>query len=164
MILTSLARALFSAETNPNRKVPMIKCFSYITTVLLVTTAFSMAAPDKAAIEAKENAAWQAFKDKKGDDFKKVVDNDFVGVYAESISGMKKEMGDMKKWNMQSFKISNFKMFSDEKDIAVSSYIVTVKGTFDGKDASGTFNAGSVWRMKNGHWTAIFHASVKQEK
>jgi hypothetical protein len=125
----------------------MNKCFSYITIALLATTAFSMAAPDK-----------------KGDDFKKVVSNDFVGVYSDGISGMKKEMKDMKRWNMQSFKISNFKMFSDQNDMAVSSYMVTLKGTLDGKDASGSFNAGSVWRMKNGQWMAIFHTNVKQEK
>jgi hypothetical protein len=141
----------------------MNKCLSYITIALLATTALSIAAPDKAAILANENAAWQTFKDKKSDDFKKVVDKDFVGIYADGIYGMKKEMSDMKRWNMKSFKIGNYKMFSDEKDIAVSSYTVTVKGTLDGKDASGTFNAGTVWKLENGKWLAIFHSSVKQE-
>jgi len=141
----------------------MNKCFSYITIALLATTAVSMGI-DKAALEAKENAAWQAFKDKKGGDFKKVVDSDFVGIYADGIAGMKKEMSDMKKWNMKSFKINGYRVFSDEKDVAVSSYTVTVKGTFDGKDASGVYNAGSVWKMENGQWLAVFHTNVKQEK
>ncbi len=141
----------------------MNKCFSYITIALLATAAVSIAAPDKAVIEAKENAAWQAFKDKKANDFKNVVDKDFVGVYADGISGMKKELSDMKKWDMKSFKISGFKAFSDEKDITVTSYRVTIEGTFDGKDASGTYNAGTVWKTENGKWLAIFHASSKQE-
>jgi hypothetical protein len=140
----------------------MKKYLSYITVALLATTAVSMAV-DKAVIEVKENAAWQAFKDKKANDFKNVVDKDFVGVYANGISGIKKELSDMKKWDMKSFKISGFKAFSDEKDITVTSYMVTIKGTFDGKDASGTFNAGSVWKIENGKWLAIFHTNVKQE-
>ena len=34
---------------------------------------------DKDAMEGKEKAAWQAFKDKKPDDFKKVVIREFRG-------------------------------------------------------------------------------------
>lgn len=151
-------------RSKPNRKVSMNKCFSYITLALLATTAVSLSAPDKAAIEAKENAAWQAFKDKKADDFKKVVDKDFVGVYAEGVSGMAKEMSDMQKWDMKSFKISDFKSFSDEKDVTVTSYTVTIEGTYDGKDSSGTYNAGSVWKTENGKWLAIFHTNVLQAK
>ena len=44
----------------------------------------------------------------------------------------------------------------------VTSYKVTIEGTFDGKDASGTYNAGSVWKIENGKWLAIFHTNVLQ--
>ena len=67
----------------------------------------------------------------------------------------------MQKWDMKSFKISDFKVHSDEKDVVVTSYNVTLEGTFDGKDASGTYNAGSVWKMENGKWLAIFHTNVQ---
>ena len=141
----------------------MKKYITYAVTAFFATIALSIAAPDKAAIEAKEKAAWQAFKDKKADDFKKVVDKDFVGVYAEGVSNMAKELSDMKKWDMKSFTISEFKGFFDEKDVMVTSYIVKVEGTYDGKDASGTYNAGSVWKEEKGAWLAIFHTNVKQE-
>jgi hypothetical protein len=137
---------------------------SYAITILFASIAVSIAAPDKAAIEAKEKAAWQAFKDKKADDFKKVVDKDFLGVYAEGVSNMEKELSDMKKWDMKSFTISDYTAFSDEKDVMVTTYIVKIEGTFDGKDASGTYNAGSVWKQEKGAWLAIFHTNVKQEK
>jgi hypothetical protein len=55
-------------------------------------------------------------------------------------------------------------MFSDEKDVIVTTYKVKVEGTVDGKDASGNYNAGSVWKLENGQWLAIFHTNVKQEK
>ncbi len=129
---------------------------------ILASTA-AMAAPDEAALKAKETAAWQAFKDKKADDFKKVVDHDMVGVYAEGIADMAQELADMQKWDMKSFAISDFKAHSDEKDIMVTSYKVTLVGTYDGKDAGGVFNAGSVWKQENGNWLAIFHSNVKAD-
>ena len=142
----------------------MKKQITYIMTALFAAIAISNAAPpDKAAMEAKEKAAWQAFKDKNEADFKKVVDKDFRGVYAEGVSNMQKELDDMKKWDMKSFEISDYDMFSDEKDVLVTTYKVKIEGTYDGKDASGTYNAGSVWKKEKGIWMAIFHTNVKPE-
>jgi len=141
----------------------MKKSIAYAVIALIASIGVSIAAPDKAAIEAKEKEAWQAFKDKKADDFKKVVDKDFLGVYAEGVSDMDKEMSDMKKWDMKSFAISDYKSFSDEKDVIVATYTVKLEGTYDGKDMAGTYNCGSVWKMEKGQWMAIFHTNIKQE-
>jgi hypothetical protein len=141
----------------------MKKQITCVIAALLAATAISAAAPDKAAIEAKEKAAWQAFKDKKADDFKKVVHAEFRGVYTEGVSDMQKELDDMKKWDMKSFTISDYNIISVGADTVMSTYKVVVEGSYDGKDASGTFNAGSVWKMAKGGWQAIFHTNVKQE-
>jgi hypothetical protein len=141
----------------------MKKLITYTVTALFATIAFSMAGPDKDAMEAKEKAAWQSFKDKKADEFKKVVDKDIRCVYADGISNLGKELADMKKWDMKSFAISNYDTFSDEKDVIVSTYTVKVEGTVDGKDASGTYNSGSVWKKEGNDWLAIFHTNIKQE-
>jgi hypothetical protein len=142
----------------------MKKYLPYAVIALIASIAVSIAAPDKAAIEAKEKEAWQTFKDKNAEGFKKVVDKDFRGAYAEGISDMAKELSDMKKWDMKSFAISDYTAFSDEKDVIVTTYVVKIEGTFDGKDASGTYNAGSVWKQEKGAWMAIFHTNVKAEK
>src|SRR4029077_12709332 len=141
----------------------MKKCISYSLVAFFAVAIAAFAAPDKAAIEAKEKAAWQAFKDKKADDFKKVVDKDIRCVYADGVSNMKKELSDMEQWDMKAFTISEFETFSDEKDVVVTTYTVKVEGTNEGKDASGTYNAGSVWKLENGAWLAIFHTNMKQE-
>jgi len=91
-----------------------------------------------------------------------VVDHDMIGVYADGIADMTKEISDMQKWDMKSFAISDYKILSDEKDVVVATYTVTLEGTFDGQDASGTYNAGSVWKQEDGKWLAIFHTNVKQ--
>jgi hypothetical protein len=139
----------------------MKKYITYAMTALFATIAVSIAAPDKETMMAKETAAWQAFKDKKADDFKKVVHADMRGVYAEGISTMQTEMDDMQKWDMKSFTISDYNVVAFGADTVVSTYKVTLEGTYDGKDASGTYNAGSVWTNNKGEWQAIFHTNVK---
>jgi hypothetical protein len=141
----------------------MKRLISYTMLAFFATIAFSMAGPEKDAIEAKEKAAWQSFKDKKADEFKKLVDKDVRCVYADGVSNLGKELADMKKWDMKSFTISNYDAFSDEKDVIVTTYTVKVEGTVDGKDASGTYNSGSVWKKEANDWLAIFHTNIKQE-
>ena len=141
----------------------MKKQITYLMTAFLATIAVSIAAtPDKAAMEGKEKAAWQAFKDKNEAEFKKLVDKDVRGVYDSGVANMAKELDAMKKWDMKSFAISDYDIFSDEKDVIVSTYTVKVEGTFDGKDMSGTYNAGSVWKKEGSNWLAIFHTNIKQ--
>ena len=140
----------------------MKKSLSFAVAVLFAVIAVSFAGPDKAAVEAKENAAWQAFKDKKADTFQKLVDKDIRAVYDSGIMKMSDELDAMKKWDMKSFAISDFNMFSDEKDVVVTTYIVKVEGTMDGHDMSGTYNAGSVWKQEGNDWLAIFHTNIKQ--
>src|SRR5215467_8028223 len=139
---------------------------NYITQTMLVlfaTVAVCIAAtPDKAAKEGKEKAAWQTFKDKNEADFKKLVDKDIRCVYDTGVSNMAKELDAMNKWDMKSFIISDYDIFSDEKDVIVSTYTVKVEGTFDGKDMSGIYNAGSVWKKEGSDWLAIFHTNIKQ--
>jgi len=142
----------------------MKKYITYAMTALFATIAVSIAAPDKDTMMAKEKAAWQAFKDKNAADFKKLVDKDIRCVYAEGMSDMQKELDDMKKWDMKSFTISDYTAFSDEPDVMVTTYTVKIEGTFDGKDMSGTYNAGSVWKKEKDAWMAIFHTNIKQEK
>jgi hypothetical protein len=141
----------------------MKKQITYCVAVLFALSVAGFAqTPDKAAIEAKEKAAWQAFKDKDAAAFQKMVDKDLRAVYDNGIQKMSDELADMKKWDMKSFTFSDFDMFSDEKDVIVTTYTVKIEGTVDGKDMSGTYNAGSVWKKEGSDWLAIFHTNIKQ--
>jgi ketosteroid isomerase-like protein len=147
----------------PKRKESKMKKYlTYAIAAFFATTVVAIASPETDMVQSKEKAAWQAFKDKKADDFKNLVDKDFRGVYAEGISSLQKELDDMKKWDMKSFSISDLSAFSDEPDVVVTTYIVKIEGTYDGKDASGTYNAGSVWKKEKDAWLAIFHTNSKQ--
>jgi hypothetical protein len=142
----------------------MKKYFSLALTVWFASIALSIAAaPDKEAIMAKEKEAWQAYKDKNAEGFKKFLDKEYRGVYAEGIVDQKQEVDGMQKSDMKSFALSDFTSYSDEPDVVVTSYKVAIQGTANGKDISGTYNCGSVWKSENGAWLVIFHTNVKAE-
>ena len=141
----------------------MKKYITYAMTAFFATIVVSIAAPDKAAIEAKEKAAWQAFKDKKSDDFKKLLSPNFVGVYADGIYNMQKEIDSMTKTDMKSFSLSDFNVVMTDADTAILTCKAKIESTFGGQDMSGNYNCGSIWQMKNGQWQAIFHSDMKAE-
>jgi hypothetical protein len=153
----------YTGDCSLNERKTMKKMITFTMIVLLATAAISLAASTEDTMMEKEKAAWQAFKDKKADDFKKLVSANVVAVYAEGMSDMQKELADMQKWDMKSFAISDYKVTSYGSDIAISTYKVAVEGTYDGKDQSGTYNAASVWKKQKGQWQAIFHTNVKEQ-
>jgi hypothetical protein len=142
----------------------MKKYITYTMMALLGTMALSTAASTEDIMQEKEKAAWQAFKDKKPDDFKKVVSANVMAVYAEGVSDMQGELAAMQKWDMKSFAISDYKVTSDGSDTIVTTYKVAIEGAYDGKDQTGTYNAASVWKKQKakGEWQAIFHTNIKQ--
>jgi hypothetical protein len=141
----------------------MKKYITYAMTAFFAMIAISIAAPDKAAIEAKEKAAWQAFKDKKTDEFKKLLSPNFMAVYADGIYNMQKEIDSMTKTDMKSFSLSDFNVVMTDANTAVVTCNAKVESTSEGKDTSGNYNCGSIWQMKNGQWQAIFHSDMKAE-
>jgi hypothetical protein len=141
----------------------MKKYMTYAVTALFATIAVSIAAPDQDTMMKKEKAAWQAFKDKKTDEFTKLLSSNFMAVYADGIYNKQQEIDSMKKWDMKSFALSDYKLVMTDADTALVTYTVMVEGTADWQDASGNYNAASIWQMKNGGWHPIFHTNIKQQ-
>jgi hypothetical protein len=139
----------------------MKKLITYTVTLLLATIAISFAAPDKDAIISKEKAAWQAFKDKKADDFKKLLSPQLVCVYADGIHNLQQEVDGMSKTDMKSFDLSDFNVLFPDNDTAIIAYKARINATSEGQDVSGNYNVGSVWHMSNGQWIGIFHTDSK---
>jgi hypothetical protein len=142
----------------------MKKYITYAIAAFFATIAISIAAPDKDALIAKEKAAWQAFKDKKTDDFKKLVSPDLVAIYAQGMSNLQGELDAMAKTDVKSYSLSNFNVVATDADTAIITYKATLESSADGKDNSGNYNVASIWQMKNGQWHAIFHTDAKEEK
>src|SRR6476646_1131901 len=136
---------------------------TYAVAALFALSTVALAAPDKDTMLAKEKSAWQAFKDKKADDFKKVVSSDMVAVYSDGIMNMQAEMDAMRKTTMKSFDLSDFNVSATDDNTVIVTYKSKVESSMGGKDSSGTYNCASVWVMKNGEWKAVFHTDMKAE-
>jgi hypothetical protein len=142
----------------------MKKYMTYAVTAFFATIAISIAAPDKDAMIAKEKAAWQAFKDKKTDEFKKLLSSNFAGVYSDGIYTLQKQVDSMQKWDLKSFSLNDPNVTMTDADTAIVICKATIDGTYEGKDVSGNYNSGTIWqKAKNGEWHAIFHTDMKEE-
>ena len=130
---------------------------------LIAASGAALAGPNDAALEAKEKAAWQAYTDKKADDFKKVVSANMMAVYPDGIQDLQKELSGMETSDIKSFVISDYKVTMSGTDTAVSTYTVKVEGKIGGNDATATYNAASVWKQEGGDWKAIFHTNIPQQ-
>jgi hypothetical protein len=151
-------------EYNLNERTNLMKkLIIYTVTALFATIAISFAAPDndKEAIISKEKAAWQAFKDKKADEFKKLLSTDLVTVYADGMHTLQQEVDSMSKTDMKSFDLSDFNVVFPNRKTAIITYKAKIEATSDGKDVSGTYNVGSVWHAAKDQWVGIFHTDMK---
>src|SRR5207245_1497678 len=108
----------------------MRRLITHATVALVATAAISAAATNDNAMLEKEKAAWQAFKDKKPDEFKKLLSANLMAVYAEGFSDMQKELADMQKWDMKSFAISDYKVMSAGSDTVASTTKVQLEGDY----------------------------------
>ena len=142
----------------------MRKHVVYLAALFFATAMPSLAAPDQEAIIAKEKAVWQAFKDKKVDDLRRLLSPDVVAVYADGIVKMQERLGDMSKNDMKAFSLSDFHVVMPGPDTAIIAYKSKMEGTSGEKDVSGDYNCGTVWNLKNGEWRTVFHSDMKAEK
>jgi len=129
----------------------------------LALTNISLAASEKETMIEKEKAVWQTVQDKKFDAFRKYLADDCRSVYREGINNTDKELSDVKKSDLKSFSLTDVNVVFPDKDTALLTYKVATQGTQDGKDASGSYNAASVWHKQVDGWRAIFHTEVKAE-
>jgi hypothetical protein len=115
------------------------------------------------AITDSEKAAWEAYKNKQADVFKKYLTTDYCGVYAEEIKNVDKEVADMEKTELRDYSFADMKVVFPSADVAVATYKATLQSSSGGQDTSGTYNVASVWIKKGGKWLVIFHTDVKSQ-
>lgn len=130
---------------------------------LFATTVVAFASPEAEMLQTKEKAAWQAFKEKKSDDYKKLLAQDFQSVYPDGIYSLDKQIDLMSKIDLKSFALSDFVITMPDADTAVVTYKAKAEATLGGKDISGDRNAVSVWHKKDGEWQCAMNANTMAE-
>ena len=129
----------------------MQKYIAYVVGAFVFTIAVSLAAPEKDEFIAREQAVWNAFKDKNADQVKKLLSTDVVAVYPDGIYNFQQRLESMQKIEMKSFSLSDFNVVRPAGDVVVISY----KAKVEGKDGWSELNCGTVWnsekrRMESG--------------
>jgi hypothetical protein len=151
----------------------MKKTFSFFLCVLIATApiCFGQASPSKsdkfptkeAAVTDSEKSAWEAYKNKQADAFKKYLASDYCGFYAEGIKNADKEVADMEKYELRDYSFADMNITFPSPNVAVTTYKVTLKSSSGGQDKSSTYNVANVWITKGGKWLIIFHTEAKSQ-
>jgi len=142
-----------------------------VTLMALAPVCFAQASPTKPAKSASnetaitdlEKSAWEAYKNKQGDAFKKLCSKDYYGEYAEGVKNLDGEVADMAKTDLREYSLADIKVVFPSSDVALITYKTTMQETSEGKDMSGTYNSASVWVKKGGKWLGVFHTEVKAQ-
>jgi hypothetical protein len=128
-----------------------------------LTTISLGAAGDKDAIIKEEKAIWQTVKDKNYDAFRKYLTSDYRGVYKEGITNTEQELATVKKADLKSMSLGDMEVVFLDNDAVRVTYQITVQGTQDGKDTSGSYNCASIWKKSGNEWRVAFHTEIKAE-
>jgi hypothetical protein len=150
------------------KKQFILFCVTLIAAAPICFAQASPSKPDKSAsketaITDLEKSAWEAYKNKQADAFKKLLSKDFCGVYAEGIKTVDTEVADMAKTDLRDYSFADTKVVHPSAGVAVITYKVTMQATSEGKDTSGIYNSGSVWIKQSGKWLAVSHAQSKSQ-
>src|SRR5207248_10969105 len=90
----------------------------FCVTLIAAPICFAQASPSKSdksasketAITDLEKSAWEAYKNKQADAFKKLLSKDYCGVYADGIKTLDTEVADMAKTDLRDYSLADMKV------------------------------------------------------
>lgn len=116
----------------------------------------AVAPPSEADMIAKEKAAWDAFKRKDADAFKKALAPEYVGITPNGPGDIAATLTAMKDVEISDLTFADWKVTQIDKDLVLLTYTTTQKGTYKGQAFDGTNRHGAAWTNRNGEWLAIY--------
>lgn len=123
------------------------------------------AAPSEADLMAKEKSAWDAFKKKDADAFGKVVASDYIEVLDTGVTDKGAAIAGMKDYDLSDVTFSDWKMTPIDKDAALLTYKVNVKGKYKGNEIpAGPYYEASAYVNRNGEWVSIYYQETLSQK
>lgn len=130
----------------------------------LLLSAVSLQAQSKDAVEkalqTKEQAGWQAWKDKDPKFFGEILPDNSVNIAGGMMdSGKSNIIKGMASANCEvaSFSLSDFAYMWLDKDTVLMTYRASQDGTCGGKKIAPKVIASSIWQKQGGKWVSPFH-------
>lgn len=125
----------------------------------------SSAMPTVDDISAKEKSAWDGFKRKDADAFKKYLLPDYFGVTAGGVEDTAQSLTGMKDTELSDVTLADWKLTTIDKDAVLLTYTATVKATYKGKPLpNGPYYEASAYVNRNGEWLNIYYQETLQQK
>ncbi|MDQ3120092.1 MAG: nuclear transport factor 2 family protein [Verrucomicrobiota bacterium] len=141
-----------------------MKTFTAVALAALLATSTLGLAADADMIIEKEKATWEAWKNKDEAGYRKLCAAEYREIMPSRIGDLNASMKSMKETEMKSYSFNDPKCIFPDPETAIVTYKVTVNATQAGKDISGTYNSGGVWRKMGADWRLIFYGEAKPEK
>ena len=116
-------------------------------------------------ISAKEKAAWDGFKRKDADAFKKYLLPDYFGVTAGGVEDTAQSLTAMKDTELSDVTFGDWKLTPIDKDAVLLTYTANVKATYKGKPVpDGPYYEASAYVNRNGEWLNIYYQETLEQK
>jgi uncharacterized protein (TIGR02246 family) len=116
------------------------------------------------ALESKEEAGWQAWKDHDAKAVEALFTDDSITIADGGVFKGKqqvlKSMTDQR-CVVNSFSLSDFSYMWLNKDTVVVTYAASQDATCEGKKQAGKVLATSIWQKKGGKWLSPFHQETE---
>ena len=117
----------------------------------------AVAPPSEADMIAKEKAAWDAFKRKDADAFKKSFAPEYVGISSSGVTDLAATVTVMSDVTISDITFADWKMTTIDKDLVLLTYTTTQKGTFKGQAfPEGPYRHATAWINRNGEWLSVY--------
>jgi hypothetical protein len=142
------------------KRLPVVSMLSFA----LLLSAISLQAQSKDAVEkalqTKEQAGWQAWKDKDSKFFDGILPDSSINIAGGTMdSGKSNIIKGMASANCEvaSFSLSDFAYMWLDKDTVVMTYKANQDGTCGGSKIPSKVIASSIWQKQGGKWVSPFH-------
>jgi hypothetical protein len=111
---------------------------------------------------AREKQAWDAIKNKDFDGFANMLAEDQLDVSNDGVYDKAGSVKGVKDLTLTDVSFSDWKVLAVDKDAAVVTYTVTLKGTSGGQPIKEQpVRASSAWVNRGGKWLAVYHQSTE---
>lgn len=116
------------------------------------------AGPTQADLEAKERQVYDAIKAKNWDAFGALLTDDFTLVVADGIHDRAQTLEAIKKYDLTEYTFSDVRLVKVDADLAVLTYTMNEKGSYDGKPVPPKpYRGSSAWVNRGGKWLNAYH-------
>jgi hypothetical protein len=114
------------------------------------------------AITAKEKQIWDAIKNKDSASFAAMLADDFVYISSDGVHDKAATVDGVKQLEVTDLSLSDWKVLMLDKDAALVTYTVNMKGTSGGEPFPSTpVRASSAWVNRGGKWVGVYHQETE---